>query len=186
MPPRLSERTEKLLRAVAATAAQADGLREERLSFDVFDPQTSVRRMTAFFDEAPGGGAHLAAALALPAPVQTCLAAMIHHLKTFKLEKLLRTTSAFQPFSIQGKLARHKLKAGRLTDVKTAISFRLLGIKLYIGLGTSMLMNANTLRNLEIVSNTSDGQLEVSRYIEKRNYESGRAPFQPFASSCVC
>lgn len=139
LPPRLSERTEKLLRAAAVSAVQTDGLREERLSAEAFDAASSARRITAFFESSgETNSAELAAALALPPAVQTCLAAMVHHLTAFRLEKMLRAASSFQPFSMQG---------------------------------TSMLLNASTLHNLEVVANATDGRHEVGWLVKGRRME---------------
>lgn len=71
---------------------------------EAFDASTGVRRITDFFGSAETRtAAALGTVLALPPPVQTCLAALVDHLRAFNLERILCLTSNFQPFSTQGR-----------------------------------------------------------------------------------
>ena len=82
-------------------------MREERIQEAAFDMSTSVRRITDFFDSEgkdAKGGARLGSVLALPPAVQTCMAALIDHLRAFKLERVLRLTGNLQAFAESGML----------------------------------------------------------------------------------
>lgn len=103
LPPKLSDRTEKVLRLHALSGGST--MREERVQESAFDSSSSVRRITEFYDTGSGKstqGGRLGSVLALPPVVQTCVAALIDHLRAFKLERVLRLTGNLQVFSESG------------------------------------------------------------------------------------
>ena len=89
-----------------------DSIRLERMPDKLFDHSAALNHVTEFYDEqtAPGRNEEICKVnitrdsneqekcsaleiiLKLPKSVQTCFAALIHYLKDFKLEKILRLT----------------------------------------------------------------------------------------------
>eukprot|EP00043_Microstomoeca_roanoka_P000865 m.29608 g.29608 ORF g.29608 m.29608 type:complete len:1050 (-) comp10541_c0_seq3:224-3373(-) len=95
LPMSIHPRTTRLIQA-----SQSDGLRQERLDDKYFSAAHAASSITDFFTaSSPTKPDVLATALNLPQRVLACMAALLHHLKEFKLERLLNLTSSLRKFS---------------------------------------------------------------------------------------
>eukprot|EP00045_Choanoeca_perplexa_P010758 m.111402 g.111402 ORF g.111402 m.111402 type:complete len:1062 (+) comp15382_c0_seq4:58-3243(+) len=127
LPLTLSERTEKLLSTFMQGRAQEG--RQERLDDTKFASEHAMAVVANFFDDQAESEPSTSSArakgqlLQLPPLVLRGAAALLDHLKMFKLDKVVRMAGQIQQFTTRG---------------------------------TQMLLNATTLRNLEVVVNATD------------------------------
>ncbi|EGD77860.1 hypothetical protein PTSG_12896 [Salpingoeca rosetta] len=150
LPKNLHSRTARLIHAF-----HSDGVREERLSDDHFDVTRAASVITDFFSDSPHTASPTAATppspsskstatttsaaaknativstmLSLPPRVLACMAALLHHLKAFNLERVLALTSSLRRFTTTGR---------------------------------EMILNACTLKNLDVLREQSTGSHQGS------------------------
>ncbi|XP_041367946.1 DNA mismatch repair protein Msh3-like [Gigantopelta aegis] len=122
LPATLTGHTQKLLDdVVALSSTDDDRIRVERLGDENFQYAQAFETVSEFYS----GGSDLQFVLSLPKPVLSCLAGLIIYLKDFHLDRALKLTTSFQPFSVKSKF---------------------------------MQIGGNTLRNLEVFQNITDGR----------------------------
>lgn len=104
LPVTLSKPTKDLFQHLTSISfSDDDRMRIENLNDDKFVYQTAFENITTFYgdQETTDGVCHLQEVIRLPPAVTCCLSALIDYLSDFKLQKILKVTSYFKPFSLE-------------------------------------------------------------------------------------
>ncbi|KAJ3417615.1 Mismatch repair protein msh3 [Chytridiales sp. JEL 0842] len=103
----LSQPTQKMLDNW--TLGSPDMIRVEKFKYDIKDPSTARTQLTDFYEKSIKAGVgcladHYEKVLNLRGSITLCLAAMMHYLLEFGLEKALVLTKSFEPFASVGSM----------------------------------------------------------------------------------